>query len=130
MNISTEGGALVESVVSDRLLLASATAAIVIVAYVLQGLLKTDPLASFPIVGKGGRAARRKAFVGGKGRDLYIEGYRKVRTDHFLMIKVFSSGTNMTGISSKMASFGSRRLEVRELCDGMQTKKWSNTEPI
>lgn len=56
---------------------ASATAALV-AGLLVQYLLKSDPLAEFPLVGKGGVHARRKAFVSGKAKDLYIEGYRKV----------------------------------------------------
>ncbi|KAH8651174.1 cytochrome P450 [Xylariales sp. PMI_506] len=43
----------------------------------LHNLLKTDPLAKFPVVGEGARSQRRKRFMSGDGKALYTEGYRK-----------------------------------------------------
>ncbi|KXJ94825.1 cytochrome P450 [Microdochium bolleyi] len=56
---------------------ASATAALV-AGLLAQYLLKPDPLAGIPIVGKGGVHQRRKFFMSGRARELYFEGYQKV----------------------------------------------------
>lgn len=47
-------------------------------ALIYQIFLKSDPLSGIPIVGKGGKHKRRKLFVSGGARELYLEGYRKV----------------------------------------------------
>ncbi|UQC79553.1 cytochrome P450 [Colletotrichum lupini] len=51
------------------------------VAYLLQIVLKSDPWADIPMVGTefGGSEARRKQFMNGEARNLYLRGYRKVR---------------------------------------------------
>ncbi|GKT57654.1 cytochrome P450 [Colletotrichum tofieldiae] len=58
----------------------AATAGLVFVLFALlaQSWFTVDPLANVPVVGKGGRWARRKQFLHGKGNQLYIDGYRQV----------------------------------------------------
>ncbi|GKT46577.1 uncharacterized protein ColSpa_06758 [Colletotrichum spaethianum] len=50
----------------------------VVFALLAQSWFTVDPLANVPFVGKGGRWARRKQFIQGKGYQLYIDGYRQV----------------------------------------------------
>lgn len=74
---ASQAVALAHDVVERWPYAASATAALV-AGLLVQYLLKSDPLAEFPVVGKGGVHARRKNFVSGKARDLYMDGYHKV----------------------------------------------------
>ncbi|GJC87557.1 hypothetical protein ColLi_10395 [Colletotrichum liriopes] len=57
----------------------AATAGLVFVLFALlaQSWFTVDPLANVPVVGEGGRWARRKQFLHGKGNQLYIDGYRQ-----------------------------------------------------
>ncbi|KAL0935965.1 ent-kaurene oxidase [Colletotrichum truncatum] len=52
-----------------------------VVAFLLQNAFKSDPLADLPMVGTeyGGAESRRKKFLGGAAKDLYLDGYRKFK---------------------------------------------------
>lgn len=76
---ASQAVALAQDVVERWPYAASATAALV-AGLVVQYLLKSDPLAEFPVVGKGGVHSRRKTFVSGKAKDLYMDGYHKLYT--------------------------------------------------
>ncbi|GJC87713.1 ent-kaurene oxidase [Colletotrichum tofieldiae] len=64
--------------VSPRLPVLTASLIFVFIAFLAQAFLKRDPLAGVPIVGKGGKGARRKLYQSGGAWDLYEEGYKKV----------------------------------------------------
>ncbi|KAF4782347.1 cytochrome P450 [Colletotrichum scovillei] len=55
------------------------------VAYLLQTVWKSDPWADIPMVGTefGGSEARRKQFMNGEARNLYLKGYRKFKERAF-----------------------------------------------
>ncbi|GJC96681.1 cytochrome P450 [Colletotrichum higginsianum] len=61
----------------------TATAGVIFVVFALlaQSWLAVDPLADVPVVGKGGRWARRKQYLQGQGNQLYIDGYKQVQKD-------------------------------------------------
>ncbi|TKW52980.1 Ent-kaurene oxidase [Colletotrichum tanaceti] len=63
----------------------AATAGVVFVVFALlaQSWLAADPLANVPVVGKGGRWARRKQYFQGQGTQLYIDGYKKFKDSFF-----------------------------------------------
>ncbi|KZL63086.1 cytochrome p450 [Colletotrichum incanum] len=63
----------------------TATAGLVFVVFALlaQSWFTVDPLANVPVVGKGGRWARRKQYLHGKGNQLYIDGYRQFKDSIF-----------------------------------------------
>lgn len=54
--------------------------AVGIVFFSLRALKQKTQLSSIPAVGDAaGNKARRKEFLSGKARDLYVDGYKKVR---------------------------------------------------
>ncbi|OHF00854.1 cytochrome P450 [Colletotrichum orchidophilum] len=55
------------------------------VALLLQTVMKSDPWADIPMVGTefGGSEARRKRFMNGEARNLYLDGYRKFKERAF-----------------------------------------------
>lgn len=55
--------------------------AVGIVLFSLRALKQKTQLSSIPAVGNAaGNKARRKEFLSGKARNLYVEGYKKVRS--------------------------------------------------
>lgn len=65
--------------VANRWPLAATAAFACVVGLVLQNVLKTDPWADLPMVGTefGGTESRRRKFLEGSARDLYLDGYKK-----------------------------------------------------
>ncbi|CCF35728.1 cytochrome P450 [Colletotrichum higginsianum] len=63
----------------------TATAGVIFVVFALlaQSWLAVDPLADVPVVGKGGRWARRKQYLQGQGNQLYIDGYKQFKDSIF-----------------------------------------------
>ncbi|KAK1561457.1 cytochrome P450 [Colletotrichum navitas] len=57
--------------------------AFVVLALLMQRWLTSDPLANVPVMGKGGKWARRKEFFLGKGPDFYKEGYKQFKDSIF-----------------------------------------------
>ncbi|KAK2006744.1 cytochrome P450 [Colletotrichum eremochloae] len=55
----------------------------VVFALLAQRWLTADPLADVPVVGKGGRWARREQFLQGKGFQLYVDGYKQFKDSVF-----------------------------------------------
>ncbi|KAJ0158815.1 Ent-kaurene oxidase [Colletotrichum tanaceti] len=55
------------------------------VAFLLQTLFKNDPWASIPLVGAelGGQESRRRKFMNGEARNMYLEGYKKFKEQAF-----------------------------------------------
>lgn len=82
MNATTapavDGTLLIE--VANRWPVAATALIACAVAYLLQTVFKNDPWASIPLVGAeiGGQESRRKKFMNGEARSLYLEGYKKV----------------------------------------------------
>lgn len=69
--------------------LVAATACIACVAaFLLQTVFKHDPFADIPIVGTeyGGSESRRREFMNGGAKSLYLNGYKKVRLFYRLLI--------------------------------------------
>lgn len=71
-----------DNVVSDeaslRPMLLTGSLIFVLVAFLAQTFWKRDALDGVPIVGKGGKSARRRLYQSGGAWDLYEEGYKKV----------------------------------------------------
>ncbi|KAI3551844.1 cytochrome P450 [Colletotrichum filicis] len=63
----------------------AATAGLVFIVFALlaQSWFKVDPVAHVPVVGKGGKWARRKAFLAGKGPQMYADGYKQFKDSIF-----------------------------------------------
>lgn len=84
-NVNATAGAAVDGAlfieVAQRWPVAATALFACAVAYLLQAVLKSDPWADIPMVGTefGGSEARRKQFMNGEARNLYLNGYRKVR---------------------------------------------------
>ncbi|EFQ30219.1 cytochrome P450 [Colletotrichum graminicola] len=68
---------------SQHLPTAAAGLVFVVFALIVQRLLFADPLANVPYTGEGKRSERRKQFMQGKARQLYIDGYRKFKDSVF-----------------------------------------------
>lgn len=62
---------------SSRLPILSSSLIVLLAAVLAQAFFKADTLAHIPIVGKGGKEARRKQYVSGGAWELYEEGYRR-----------------------------------------------------
>ncbi|OHE90947.1 cytochrome P450 [Colletotrichum orchidophilum] len=71
----------------------AATAGLVFIVFALlaQSWLKVDPVAHVPVVGKGGKWARRKAYNQGQGPRLYADGYKQFK-DSIFRITTSKSG--------------------------------------
>ncbi|KAK1999549.1 cytochrome P450 [Colletotrichum falcatum] len=54
-------------------------------AFIVQSVFKNDPLTAIPVVGTeyGGKESRRKRFVDGGAKNLYLDGYRKFKEQAF-----------------------------------------------
>ncbi|KAK2016757.1 cytochrome P450 [Colletotrichum eremochloae] len=54
-------------------------------AFIVQSVFKPDPLSQIPIVGAeyGGQESRRKKFVDGGAKNLYLDGYKKFKERAF-----------------------------------------------
>ncbi|KAI8242301.1 Cytochrome P450 monooxygenase ATR2 [Colletotrichum sp. SAR 10_99] len=52
-----------------------------VVAVLLQSVLKSDPWADLPMIGTefGGAESRRKKFLSGSAKDMYLEGYKRFK---------------------------------------------------
>ncbi|KAK1976984.1 cytochrome P450 [Colletotrichum cereale] len=62
---------------------AAASLVFVVFALLAQRWLAADPLADVPVVGKGGKWARRRDFLQGKAEQLYMDGYRQFKGSIF-----------------------------------------------
>ncbi|KAK1983621.1 cytochrome P450 [Colletotrichum cereale] len=65
-------------------------------AFIVQSVFKHDPLSEIPIVGveHGGQESRRKKFVDGGAKNLYLDGYRKFK-DRSFQITTTRKATNI-----------------------------------
>lgn len=63
----------------------AATAGLVFIVFALlaQSWFKVDPVAHVPVVGQGGKWARRKAYLAGKGPQMYADGYKQFKDSIF-----------------------------------------------
>ncbi|KAG7047613.1 cytochrome P450 [Colletotrichum scovillei] len=63
----------------------AATAGLVFIIFALlaQSWFKVDPVAHVPVVGQGGKWARRKAYLAGKGPQMYADGYKQFKDSIF-----------------------------------------------
>ncbi|KZL82211.1 cytochrome p450 [Colletotrichum incanum] len=53
--------------------------------FIVQGVFKSDPIANIPMVGLeyGGQESRRKKYVNGEAKNLYLNGYQKFKEQAF-----------------------------------------------
>ncbi|KAJ0313165.1 hypothetical protein COL5a_004016 [Colletotrichum fioriniae] len=88
-NVNATAGAAVDGAlfieVAQRWPIAATAVVACAVALLLQTVLKSDPWADIPMVGTefGGSEARRKQFMNGEARNLYLNGYRKFKERAF-----------------------------------------------
>ncbi|KAK2026053.1 cytochrome P450 [Colletotrichum zoysiae] len=78
-----EGTLLIEA--ANRWPVAATVSLAFAFAFVVQSVFKHDPLSKIPIVGAeyGGQESRRKKFVNGGAKNLYLDGYNKFKEQAF-----------------------------------------------
>ncbi|OLN88210.1 Ent-kaurene oxidase 1 [Colletotrichum chlorophyti] len=71
--------------VANRLPMAAVALFACVAAILLQTALKADPWSDIPMIGTeyGGSESRRKKFMNGEARNLYLDGYRKFKERAF-----------------------------------------------
>ncbi|KAF6835727.1 ent-kaurene oxidase [Colletotrichum plurivorum] len=84
-NISSTARVAVDSTIVEEMAsrwpLATTAVLACVVGVLLQAVFKSDPWADLPMVGTefGGSESRRRKFLGGGAKDLYLDGYRKFK---------------------------------------------------
>lgn len=66
-----------------------------VVAVLLQSVLKSDPWADLPMIGTefGGAESRRKKFLSGSAKDMYLDGYKRVGNSIARQVAIITTNT-------------------------------------